>query len=346
MALVQVVAVALALSCCGAVIAASAATPPPTRLVAPRPKPGTRGKVPRGTPLTTITFSPRHKRDYQVTCTNTGRRPCVVTCPSTCPNKCLVACSYCLTFCMCDLFPGTSCGDPRFTGADGNTFYFHGKKEQDFCIVTDADLHINAHFIGNRNSAMKRDFTWIQALGISFGDHRLYIGARKAAEWDDEEDHVQITFDGEPVNVDAARGAQWVPGALPALSVSRTDTVNAVTVELAGVFTITANAVPITDEDSRIHHYGKTGKDSLVHLDLGYKFHALTDAVDGVLGQTYRPTYANRLNITAKMPIMGGADKYRSSGLFSPDCAVSRFHRRTSAAAAAAGDHVAVGFAS
>ncbi|KAB8085382.1 hypothetical protein EE612_008204 [Oryza sativa] len=339
-ALVQVVAVALALWCCGAAVVASAAASSPP-LMSPKAKPGVRPKLPPKTKLTTITFSPHHKRDYQVTCTNTGRRPCVVSCPSNCPNKCLVACAYCLTFCMCDLFPGTSCGDPRFTGADGNTFYFHGKKEQDFCIVTDADLHINAHFIGNHNPAMKRDFTWIQSLGISFGDHRLYIGARRAAEWDDDEDHVQITFDGEPVNVDAAKGAHWVSAALPSLSVSRTDTANAVAVELDGVFAITANAVPITDDDSRIHHYGKTAKDTLVHLDLGYKFHALSGDVDGLLGQTYRPTYANRLNITAKMPIMGGADKYRSSGLFSPDCAVSRFHRRRTA-----GDHVALGFAS
>uniref|UniRef100_A0A0D9VAS3 Uncharacterized protein n=1 Tax=Leersia perrieri TaxID=77586 RepID=A0A0D9VAS3_9ORYZ len=326
----------------------SVASAAPSPLVAPKPEPGKRSKIPAKTPLTTITFNPAagHKRDYQVTCTNTGphRRPCVVTCPSTCPNKCLVFCAYCLTFCMCDLFPGTSCGDPRFTGADGNTFYFHGKKEQDFCVVTDTDLHINAHFIGNRNAATKREFTWIQALGITFGadNHRLYIGARKATEWDDDEDHIQITFDGEPVNVNAVKGAQWVSKALPALSVSRIDTVNAVTVDLDGVFTITANAVPITDDDDRVHRYGKTGKDSLVHLDLGYKFHALSDEVDGVLGQTYRPNFASMVNITAKMPIMGGADKYRSSGLFSPDCAVSRFHRR----AGAGEEHVAVGFAS
>jgi hypothetical protein len=53
---------------------------------------------------------------------------------------------------VCDIFPGTSCGDPRFTGGDGNTFYFHGKKDDNFCIVTDVGLHINAHFIRAKNS--------------------------------------------------------------------------------------------------------------------------------------------------------------------------------------------------
>jgi hypothetical protein len=42
-------------------------------------------------------------------------------------------------------FPGTSCGDPSFTGG-GGTFYFHGRRDQDFCLVSDTHLHINAHF--------------------------------------------------------------------------------------------------------------------------------------------------------------------------------------------------------
>ncbi|KAM0896376.1 hypothetical protein ACQ4PT_023250 [Festuca glaucescens] len=193
--------------------------------------------------------------------------------------------------------------------------------------LSDADLHINAHFIGNHNPANDRTFTWIQALGITFGDHRLYVGARKAVEWDDDEDHIEITLDGEPVNVDTANNARWVSKVLPDLSVKRIDNVNSIKVDLAGVFSISASAVPISDEDSKIHSYGKTMKDSLVHLDLRFKFHSLTNNVDGVLGQTYRMDYVNKMNVTAKMPIMGGAPKYLSSGLFSVDCAVSKFHR-------------------
>ena len=231
---------------------------------------------------------------------------------------------------MCSV-PG-ACGDPRFIGGDGNAFFFHGRRGADFCVLSDRDLHINAHFIGNHNPELKRDFTWVQALGVTFGaGHRLYVGARRAVEWDEDEDHIQITLDAEPVDIDTVRNARWVSEALPGLSVTRMDAVNTVMVELAGVFSISANAVPITDEDSRVHSYGKTERDSLVHLDVGYQFHGLTAGVDGVLGQTYRPNYVSKLDIAAKMPVMGGADKYRSSGLFATDCAVSRFHRSAAA---------------
>ncbi|KAM0849491.1 hypothetical protein ACQ4PT_053709 [Festuca glaucescens] len=278
--------------------------------------------------FTTVNFPKFEKRRYQATCTENKGPSCYVGCPKQCPDKCLAMCKYCLTFCMCDLFPGTSCGDPRFTGGDGNTFYFHGERDRDFCIVSDTGLHINAHFIGNHNQGTKRDFTWVQALGITFGNgHRLYIGARKAAEWDEEEDHVQIALDGEPVEVEAAKNARWVSNTVRGLSVTRIDTVNTIIVELEGVFSISVNVVPITDEDSRIHSYGKTRKDSLMHLDLGFKFHALTKGVDGVLGQTYRSDYVSKVSVMAKMPIMGGAPKYLSTGLFSTDCAVSQFHR-------------------
>ncbi|KAK3140982.1 hypothetical protein QOZ80_5AG0408550 [Eleusine coracana subsp. coracana] len=274
------------------------------------------------------------------TCTDTKKkRPgCMATCPNRCKTKCLVLCPTCKTFCLCDFYPGVSCGDPRFTGADGNNFYFHGKKDQDFCIVSDKNLHINAHFIGNHNPELKRDFTWIQALGILFSSHTtnndhhaLHLGAATAAKWDPNADHLNITFDDERVVLPSMEGARWSPASVPALSVTRTAQVNTVVVELKGVFRIMANAVPITKEESRVHSYGVTDDDCLVHLDLGFKFQALTDDVHGVLGQTYRADYVNRLNVAAKMPIMGGTDNYVSSGLFATDCAVARFGSHSAA---------------
>ena len=221
----------------------------------------------------------------------------------------------------------------RFTGADGNTFYFHGKKDQGLCIVTDAGLHINAHFIGKRNNAgVARDFTWVQALGIRFGGHRLYLGVRRTDTWDDAVDRLAITFDGAPVPLDAVASASWSPptSAAPALSIFRTGPANGVVVRLDGVFRIVANAVPVTEEDSRVHGYGLRPEEdgSLAHLNVAFKFYALSADVHGVLGQTYRLDYVSAAGVDAgaRVPVMGGARRYQvSGGIFATDCEVRRF---------------------
>uniref|UniRef100_A0ACD6ARV9 Uncharacterized protein n=1 Tax=Avena sativa TaxID=4498 RepID=A0ACD6ARV9_AVESA len=287
----------------------------------------------KGPPATTLPPNRRvihpGKRNQVLTCDNPKdhTKPCNATCPNECPDECLVFCPGCHTFCMCEFYPG-ACGDPRFVGADGNKFYFHGKKDEDFCIVSDVDLHINAHFIGKRNPAMSRDFTWIQALGIRFADHQLYMGAQKTIKWDNSIDRLEMTFDGIPVEIPAGINGQWQSTEVPALTVTRTSTTNGVRVQLKGVFDIMAKVVPITEKDSQIHNYGVTEDDSLAHFDLGFKFHDLTDDVHGVLGQTYRTDYVNKLNVSAKMPLMGGAPTYVSSDIFATDCKVARFGRR------------------
>ncbi|KAF7033747.1 hypothetical protein CFC21_044821 [Triticum aestivum] len=249
-------------------------------------------------------------------------------CDKGCPaDMCTVVCPSCKTVCLCDFYPGMVCGDPRFTGGDGNNFYFHGKKEQNFCTISDSNLHINAHFIGKRNPTMSRDFTWIQALGISFSNHRLYIGARKTVKWDSEVDRLELAFDNMPIDIPAEIGRQWQSDVVSDLTVMRSAMTNGVRVQLKGVFNIMANVVPITKEDSRIHNYGVTDDDSLVHLDISFKFHDLTDDVHGVLGQTYRTDYVNRFNVSASMPVMGGTANYLSSDIFSADCKVARFGR-------------------
>ncbi|RLN24165.1 uncharacterized protein C2845_PM07G35980 [Panicum miliaceum] len=269
----------------------------------------------------------KYRRDQQLACNDdkTNKTACLAKCDRRCPNQCIVLCPGCKTFCMCDFYPGVSCGDPRFTGGDGNNFYFHGKKDQDFCILSDANLHINAHFIGKRNPAMSRDFTWIQALGIRFAHHRLYVGAKKTAKWNNDVDSLDLAFDGAPIDIPTQIGAVWQSAAAPGLTVTRTATTNGVRVHLKGVFDTMANVVPISEEDSRIHNYGVTDDDSLAHFDLGFKFLDLSDDVHGVLGQTYRSDYVNQLSVSSKMPVMGGAPNYVVSDIFATDCPVARF---------------------
>ncbi|KAL0311949.1 UNVERIFIED_CONTAM: hypothetical protein Sradi_5594200 [Sesamum radiatum] len=124
--------------------------------------------------------------------------------------------------------PGAVCQDPRFIGADGITFYFHGKKDRDFCIVSDTNLHINAHFIGRRNENMGRDFTWVQSLGILFGNHQIFVGAKKTATWDNAVDRLELSFDGLPVYIAEGEGGKWQPTSEPGITITRSRDTNAV----------------------------------------------------------------------------------------------------------------------
>ncbi|KAJ4716268.1 Root cap/late embryogenesis-like protein [Melia azedarach] len=243
-------------------------------------------------------------------------------CPGACPGGCEVDCVTCKPVCRCER-PGAVCQDPRFIGGDGITFYFHGKKDKDFCLISDSNIHINAHFIGRRNENMKRDFTWVQSIAILFDKHQLFIGTLKTSTWDDSVDRLVLSFDGEPVNLPEIEGSRWQS---TNLSISRAAETNNVIVEVEGKFKITAKVVPITEEDSRIHNYGITKEDCFAHLDLGFKFYSLSDEVNGVLGQTYSPGYVTRVKMGAHMPVMGGDRDFETSSLFAADCAVARFN--------------------
>ncbi|CAN7047573.1 unnamed protein product [Brassica oleracea var. botrytis] len=249
------------------------------------------------------------------------------SCPADCPRSCEVDCVTCKPLCNCDK-PGSVCQDPRFIGGDGLTFYFHGKKDSNFCLISDSNLHINAHFIGKRRSGMARDFTWVQSIAILFGTHRFYVGALKTSTWDDSLDRISASFDGHVISLPQLDGATWTfsLGVYPQVSVKRVNAdTNNLEVEVEGMLKITARVVPITVEDSRIHGYNVTEDDCLAHLDLGFKFHDLSDNVDGVLGQTYRSNYVSRVKIGVHMPVMGGDREFQTTGLFEPDCSAARF---------------------
>ncbi|XP_058089031.1 uncharacterized protein LOC131235724 [Magnolia sinica] len=249
----------------------------------------------------------------------------VHVCPKYCRDSCEVDCVTCKPVCKCDQ-PGAVCRDPRFIGGDGIMFYFHGKKDRDFCLLSDSNLHINAHFIGKRNPAMKRDFTWVQSIAILFDNHRLFVGAQKTATWDEAVDRLALTFDGEPIFLPQGKGAQWQSTVLPSVSITRSHDTNGVIVEVDGNFRITTTVVPITKEESRVHGYDVTDEDCMAHLNLGFKFYSLTGDVTGVLGQTYGKNYISRVNMGVAMPVMGGDREFAVTSLFAADCEVSRFN--------------------
>ncbi|RZC64795.1 hypothetical protein C5167_008485 [Papaver somniferum] len=262
-------------------------------------------------------------------------------CPAACPIGCVVDCVTCKPMCSCDQ-PGAVCQDPRFIGGDGITFYFHGKQNRDFCLLSDSNLHINAHFIGKRNKNLKRDFTWVQAIGILFGDHQIYVGARKIAVWDDNVDRLGLTFDGQPIYLPESEGAQWQSEVAPTVTVTRSSTTNKIIVEVEGNFKITANVVPITEEESTVHNYGIAKDNCFAHLDLGFKFYSLGENVNGVLGQTYANNYVSKVNMGASMSVIGGEDKFITSNVFAKDCAVARFTGSASSSSGSSSEYASL----
>ncbi|KAI3913445.1 hypothetical protein MKW98_003924, partial [Papaver atlanticum] len=220
-------------------------------------------------------------------------------------------------------YPGAVCQDPRFVGGDGITFYFHGKKNQDFCLVSNGNMHINGHFIGKGNPKMMRDFTWVQSIGILFENHQLLLGAKRTSKWEENVNHLEFSLDGKSI---FPEGAKWQSTKGENVIVTRTSDTNSVTIKVAENFKVTAVVVPISVEESRIHGYNITDEDCFAHLEFNFKFYRLTENVDGVLGQTYGRNYVSKVKMGVPMPVMGGYDKYVSSHIFASDCAVSQFH--------------------
>ncbi|MQL72225.1 hypothetical protein Taro_004556 [Colocasia esculenta] len=302
------------------------ALPPPSAELAPPPPFAVKGK--KFPPESTFCIDPN------ATCF--GK---TVKCPSQCPmakpsdptaKGCYVDCrsAKCEATCRkrrpnCE-GSGAACYDPRFVGGDGIMFYFHGKSNHHFSLVSDPNLQINARFIGLRPAGRPRDFTWIQALGLMFGPHTFTMEARRASAWDAAADHFDFTYDGAPVPLDNGHLSSWsVPDSQ--LLVERTATVNSVTVTLPRVFEIMASVVPVTREDDRVHKYGIPADDCFAHLEVQFKLLGLSEEVEGVLGQTYRPGFRNPVKRGVPMPVMSGEHRYLTSSLLSANCKYCTF---------------------
>ncbi|KAJ7528601.1 hypothetical protein O6H91_15G009800 [Diphasiastrum complanatum] len=259
-----------------------------------------------------------------------------LTCPKQCPNRaaraglsCFADCSpKCEATCKrrkinCQGY-GAVCYDPRFVGGDGVVFYFHGKANQNFCIVSDTNIHINAHFIGKRPEGRTRDYTWVQALGIMYSSHNFTVAAKKVATWDETADQLLFSYDGKLVTVATAELSTWVSPSGD-LRIERLTQVNSVEVVINKIMSLKVGVVPITQKESKVHNYQISSDDCFAHLDLQFKFMDLSATVDGVLGQTYQPNYQTPVKVGVPMPIMGGDHKYTSSSLLSSDCKASKF---------------------
>ncbi|CAI0375904.1 unnamed protein product [Linum tenue] len=240
--------------------------------------------------------------------------------------------------------PGAACLDPRFIGGDGIVFYFHGKTNENFALVSDPTFQINARFTGHRPVGRPRDFTWIQALGFVLGSTpttTFSLEAAKSATWNNNIDHLKFTYNGADLAVPAGHLSTW-QSPDDVITVQRTSDRNSVVVTIPEVGEVTVSVVPVTAEDDRVHGYKVPADDCFAHLEVQFKFsRGMSEKVEGVLGKTYRPDFRNpAAKPGVAMPVVGGEDVYRTSSLLAADCGACLFDP---AAAGSGGDLVMVG---
>ncbi|KAL1815366.1 hypothetical protein ACET3Z_017940 [Daucus carota] len=214
---------------------------------------------------------------------------------------------------------GAACYDPRFIGGDGVVFYFHGRSNEHFSLVSDHNLQINARFIGLRPAGRARDYTWIQALGIQFGSQKFSIEATKVAAWSNNMDHLKIQYNEEDVILEETELSVW-KSEEGNIKAERISSKNDVIVSISNVLEISVRVVPVTKEDDRVHNYQIPSSDCFAHLEVQFRFFSLSPEVEGVLGRTYRPDFENPAKPGVAMPVVGGEDKYKISSLLSSDC--------------------------
>ncbi|XP_068667842.1 uncharacterized protein [Aristolochia californica] len=269
---------------------------------------------------------------------------CPTECPKVKPNDpnarkgCYLDCNSpkCEAFCRnrkpnCNT-PGSACFDPRFIGGDGIVFYFHGRKDEHFSLISDPKVQINARFIGLRPRGRSRDYTWIQALGIMSGSHNFTIAAKKTEKWDDGADRLHLFYNEEPLSLPESHLSEW-RSLDNNLVVERTATKNSVTITLVGIAEVSVNVVPVTEEEDRIHDYKIPSYDCFAHLEIQFRFWGLSSKVEGVIGRTYRLDFENPAKRGVAMPVLGGEDKYKTSSLLAVDCHSCRFSPSESVAA-------------
>ncbi|CAN6457705.1 unnamed protein product [Victoria cruziana] len=223
---------------------------------------------------------------------------------------------------------GAACYDPRFVGGDGVVFFFHGKANEHFSLVSDTNFQINARFIGLRPQGRTRDFTWIQALGFMYGSHTFTLGAKKVVKWDDSIDQLEFSYDGQPIVLSEGHLSEWSSPDHD-LKLERTARTNSIIAKLPEIAEVSVNVVPVTEEDDRIHKYQIPADDRFAHLEVQFRFYGLSPQVEGVIGQTYQPDFRSPVKKGVAMPIMGGEDKYRTPSLLSPECKFCKFEPNT-----------------
>ncbi|CAI7765510.1 unnamed protein product [Closterium sp. NIES-53] len=248
-------------------------------------------------------------------------------------------------FTVGELCEGRDKGDPHFTGADGSHFDFSGKPNRNYALVSDPHFQMNG-FFGGRYSRWNGDvkaLTWIRSVGLMAGHHTVVLEARRGAEAEYSNGYlarvaadgvaVELTVPGTTVQLWDGATLKWEA----ARKLSGTDLVDVYDVTIKGVAIIRLTLRP---EVKNL----RTATDAAVHFGLDVLFSSFSQAVHGVLGQTFRPEFQGRLSHqklewsdllqvmvvpgdNAEGFIDGSMDDYEVTDLVKADCKMCRFTR-------------------
>ncbi|CAI7780048.1 unnamed protein product [Closterium sp. NIES-53] len=245
--------------------------------------------------------------------------------------------------------------DPHLVGAHGTHFDFNGRPDKAFCLLTDRDLHVNMLLRGyyderTDNAALVVDgkavHTWIKELGIVWTakgvDHKVRIAARGGKQQERGDGFVKsIEIDGE---------------AIPRMQVGDSVTSDGgMTIQFRGLekegpfdvdyYLLTIDGLISLDLRLRVAHPKlQTPSDAEAHINVGIAELEHTDAIHGVLGQTYRDDHAQRAADFQKLiaslhrPISadsaegqgfldGTPRSYEASDVLAVDCAYTAYGR-------------------
>ncbi|GAQ86041.1 hypothetical protein KFL_002670020 [Klebsormidium nitens] len=240
-----------------------------------------------------------------------------------------------LWHCECNVKKqGTACSDPHFRGAFGIEYDFHGLPNKHFSLVTDKDINVNAHFIGQDGKATGFDGTWISALGFKWNEganeRELTVEVKQSADLSTNESPFVFRLGDREL----APGANSTGRTLyddVGLTVRRYADASSYYIDIADHLNITVAAA---EHD---HPHGN-------HIDIRIEKLYVTETVHGALGQTFAESRRDALRAAAAdvgtaerfdaSDVIEGKDvDYMTSGLLATD---SKFNRYVAAAQSAA----------
>lgn len=236
-------------------------------------------------------------------------------------------------------------GDPHFTGADKSSFEFSGIPNNNYALLSDHDLQVNAFFGGRFDDG--KALNWIRKVGILWKTHTLVLEAREGPEWKYGNGYMQrilvdnlpvvLTSAGESAAFSFADGVDIEVTWQLAEEPSGDDVVDKYEVRLGKLLNV---ALTLRPEVASL----RTQEDGVVHFSVNFVGAMLSKDVHGIIGQTYRPDFVGRLekqnlvwsellqkNVVptenAEGFIDGRPEDYKVPHLLSTDCTVSRFSR-------------------